>query len=72
LLRVAALLLEPLRAPPLRARVAERVPLHVAPIHVTAQWAPHLRRLATRPAYSDAKVANREIRVWHFVIKNGY
>jgi isoleucyl-tRNA synthetase len=23
-------------------------------------------------AYSDAKVANREIRVWHFVIENGY
>jgi hypothetical protein len=25
-----------------------------------------------RAAYSDAKVANREIRVWHFVIENGY
>jgi hypothetical protein len=24
------------------------------------------------PAYSDEKVANREIRVWHFVIENGY
>ena len=23
-------------------------------------------------AYSDEKVANREIRVWHFVIENGY
>jgi hypothetical protein len=23
-------------------------------------------------AYSEAKVANREIRVWHFVIENGY
>jgi hypothetical protein len=23
-------------------------------------------------AYSDQKVANREIRVWHFVIENGY
>jgi hypothetical protein len=22
--------------------------------------------------YSDQKVANREIRVWHFVIENGY
>ena len=22
--------------------------------------------------YSDEKVANREIRVWHFVIENGY
>jgi hypothetical protein len=22
--------------------------------------------------YSDAKVAHREIRVWHFVIENGY
>jgi hypothetical protein len=22
--------------------------------------------------YSDAKVANREIRVWHLVIENGY
>ena len=24
------------------------------------------------PWYCDAKVANREIRVWHFVIENGY
>ena len=23
-------------------------------------------------SYSDEKVANREIRVWHFVIENGY
>ena len=23
-------------------------------------------------AYSDEKVANRDIRVWHFVIENGY
>ena len=27
---------------------------------------------AGRPRYSDEKVANREIRVWHFVIENGY
>jgi hypothetical protein len=27
---------------------------------------------AVRPTYSDQKVANREIRVWHLVIKNGY
>jgi hypothetical protein len=25
-----------------------------------------------RGAHSDEKVANREIRVWHFVIENGY
>jgi hypothetical protein len=25
-----------------------------------------------RARYSDEKVANREIRVWHFVIENGY
>jgi hypothetical protein len=24
------------------------------------------------PPYCDEKVANREIRVWHFVIENGY
>jgi hypothetical protein len=24
------------------------------------------------PSYSDEKFANREIRVWHFVIENGY
>jgi hypothetical protein len=24
------------------------------------------------PLYCDAKVANRGIRVWHFVIENGY
>ena len=28
--------------------------------------------LALRAAYGDEKVANREIRVWHFVIENGY
>jgi hypothetical protein len=25
-----------------------------------------------RLAYCDQKAANREIRVWHFVIENGY
>ena len=29
-------------------------------------------QLRVVPAYSDAKVANREIRVWHCVIENGY
>jgi hypothetical protein len=24
------------------------------------------------PAYSDEKIANRDIRVWHLVIENGY
>jgi hypothetical protein len=27
---------------------------------------------ADRTAYCDQKFANREIRVWHFVIENGY
>jgi hypothetical protein len=27
---------------------------------------------AAEPTYCDQKVANREIRVWHFVIENGY
>jgi hypothetical protein len=27
---------------------------------------------ALAPVYSDEKVANRDIRVWHFVIENGY
>jgi hypothetical protein len=27
---------------------------------------------STALRYSDEKVANREIRVWHFVIENGY
>jgi hypothetical protein len=26
----------------------------------------------TQLSYSDAKVANRDIKVWHFVIENGY
>jgi hypothetical protein len=30
------------------------------------------RRMCAAPPYSDGKVANREIRVWHFVIENGY
>jgi hypothetical protein len=35
---------------------------------------PACKRATTRapPSYCDAKVANREIRVWHFVIENGY
>jgi hypothetical protein len=28
--------------------------------------------LASLVTYSDGKVANREIRVWHLVIENGY
>jgi hypothetical protein len=28
--------------------------------------------ILVRPPYGDAKVANREIRVWHLVIENGY
>jgi hypothetical protein len=31
-----------------------------------------LTPLASSTTYSDEKVANREIRVWHFVIENGY
>jgi hypothetical protein len=27
---------------------------------------------STRTGYSDEKVANRDVRVWHFVIENGY
>ena len=41
-----------------RARERRRVlQLHPLVVHVT---------------YSDAKVANRDIRIWHFVIENGY
>jgi hypothetical protein len=44
---------------------------------VDAMWCAaaltHPPRLqACTPSYSDEKVANREIRVWHFVIENGY
>jgi hypothetical protein len=31
-----------------------------------------LRSLETPAPYSDEKVANRDTKVWHFVIKNGY
>jgi hypothetical protein len=41
------------------ARPADAVPRPLAPAVAAA-------------LYSDAKVANREIRVWHFVIENGY
>jgi hypothetical protein len=37
--------------------------------------APSEGSISRRPlssTYSDEKVANREIRVWHFVIENGY
>jgi hypothetical protein len=27
---------------------------------------------ASSSSYCDQKVANREIRVWHFVVENGY
>jgi hypothetical protein len=40
-------------------------PFSVAPCQTT------LVRIAPK-SYSDEKVANREIRVWHFVIENGY
>jgi hypothetical protein len=33
---------------------------------------PRARRVAQWVRYSDAKVANRDLRVWHFVIENGY
>ena len=29
-------------------------------------------RFSSSPTYGDQKGANREIRVWHFVIENGY
>jgi hypothetical protein len=35
---------------------------------------PPLRRRPrnTRPPYCDEKVANRDIRIWHYVTENGY
>jgi hypothetical protein len=34
---------------------------------------PHTAALSPRPdTYIDEKVANGDIRIWHFVIENGY
>ena len=41
-------------------------------VRVVVQPLPPHRPPDTREVYSDQKVANREIRVWHFVIENGY
>jgi hypothetical protein len=38
----------------------------------TAMYTTTKSALTSPPAYCDEKVANREIRVWHFVIENGY
>jgi hypothetical protein len=42
------------------------VPTIESPTKVAAAHA------GVKAAYCDEKVANREIRVWHFVIENGY
>jgi hypothetical protein len=39
---------------------------------ISASSAAMRNALVSTPGYCDQKVANREIRVWHFVIKNGY
>jgi hypothetical protein len=48
--------------------VAHAPPSCAAP-HPPAATAPHSAKPLT---YSDAKVANRDIRIWRFVIENGY
>jgi hypothetical protein len=41
---------------------------HAASADTRASCASH----ASATPYSDEKVANREIRIWHFVIEHGY
>jgi hypothetical protein len=50
----------------------ERCVSHQSPHSLLDRAAATRWRVYGEAAYSDEKVANREIRVWHFVIENGY
>jgi hypothetical protein len=52
-----------------RRRASLAPPRGVGSEAVRARAAP---RRTAQVTYSDEKVANRDIRVWHFVIENGY
>jgi hypothetical protein len=62
----------------IRVRVRVRAPTSTRSAGAASRqytWEPALRTLLLLlplPPYSEEKVANREIRVWHFVIENGY
>jgi hypothetical protein len=45
-----------------------QIPRHAS----TYQLSPRAPLTATGAWYSDEKVANRDIRIWHLVIENGY
>ena len=42
------------------------------PVHRRVEEPPRATAHTPLAAYGDEKVANRDIRVWHFVIENGY
>jgi hypothetical protein len=49
-----------------------RAPFEPARLAAVLSTLPVHPATPVRPPYSDAKVANRDIRVWHLVIENGY
>ena len=57
-----------LLGPPVLARSFERAHQVMVSTHDSSR----VSDVEVLTLYSDEKVANRDIRVWHFVIENGY